>query len=69
MKQQIDTAMNKEMDRLAFLKLVGVSLVALTGASAVFKVLEGATGSSHAQAAGYGSSSYGGGMRQEAKSS
>lgn len=59
MKNEIDSLLQKEMDRRDFLKHVGVGLVALTGASALVRTLNG-VGSPQVRAGGYGASAYGG---------
>lgn len=58
MKNDLDNLLQKEMDRREFLKHVGIGLVALTGASALLKALNG--GSTPRRTAGYGASAYGG---------
>jgi hypothetical protein len=63
MKEELDSLLQKEMDRKDFLKLVGVSFVAMTGIVSVLKTLNslgGTSVSSSKQAGGYGSSAYGG---------
>lgn len=74
MKDQVNGLMQKEMDRLTFLKHVGIGFVAITGASAVVKTLTSLNiGQSSAPSAGlqqgqitgtanksYGTSVYGG---------
>ena len=59
MKNQLNSLLEKEMDRTAFLQHVGIGLLALTGFSAVFKALNG-YGTNHSVRAGFGSGSYGG---------
>lgn len=58
MKNDLHVLLEKEMDRREFLKHVGVGLVALTGASALLKALNGV--SAPRRTSGYGASSYGG---------
>lgn len=59
MKNDLNVLLEKEMDRREFLKHIGVGLVALTGASAILRALNGT--SAPRRTAGYGASSYGGG--------
>lgn len=59
MKNEIDSLLQKEMDRKDFLKHVGLGFVALTGIAALIKTLNG-VGQPNRQSAGYGSSTYGG---------
>lgn len=68
-KKEIDKLLQKDMDRLTFLKHVGVGFAAITGVATVVKSMSSfggqnvgqhlSAGSSHAQA--YGMSPYGGG--------
>lgn len=64
MKDELDSLLQKEMDRKDFLRLVGISFVAMTGVVSALKTLNGlssgASASSPKQADGYGSSAYGG---------
>lgn len=64
MKQHIDGLLQKKMDRLSFLKHVGVGVVAITGVSGVVKSMSGFGGNDTvgkaAQADVYGASAYGG---------
>ncbi|HEX6258075.1 MAG TPA: hypothetical protein VFZ48_01190 [Candidatus Saccharimonadales bacterium] len=59
MKTELDTLMQKKMDRRAFLKHVTVGFVALTGAAALIKTLTGVNAAPKQQA-NYGASAYGG---------
>lgn len=59
MKNEIDSLLQKEMDRKAFLKHVGAGFIALTGLAALLKTLNG-VGRTNRPNAGYGSSTYGG---------
>jgi len=58
MKNEIDTLLQKEMDRKSFLKHVAIGFIALTGIGAILKTMNsmGTTRST----SGYGASSYGG---------
>ena len=58
---QLDGLFQKKMDRLTFLKHVGIGIVALTGVSTLLKTM-GGFGSSAQQTSGYGygASVYGG---------
>ena len=58
MQDELNGLLQKKMDRLTFLKHIGVGVVALTGVSALVKTM-GSIGSPK-QAAGYGASIYGG---------
>lgn len=61
MKNEFDTLFQKEMDRKAFLRHVGVGLMALTGITTVIKALNGlSTGTTKKHTHGYSSSVYGG---------
>ena len=63
MKDELDSLLQKEMDRKDFLKMVGVGFVAITGVMSLLKTLNGLGGSSTSsskRANGYGSSAYGG---------
>ena len=59
MKNEIDSLLQKEMDRKAFLKHVGAGFIALTGIAALLKTLNG-VGQPNRPSVGYGSSTYGG---------
>ncbi|MBC7746644.1 hypothetical protein H7Y40_01540 [Pedobacter sp.] len=59
MQNELNGLFQKKMDRLTFLKHVGVGVVALTGVSAIVKTM-GGLGSTPSQATGYGASAYGG---------
>lgn len=66
MKSELNNLLAKKMDRKDFLKHVGVGIVALTGVSAMLKVMSplgSSTGTQSAQPTsygyGYGSSAYG----------
>lgn len=58
---QVSSLLGKEMDRLTFLKHVGIGFVALTGIGALVKSMNsfGSVGVK-SPAAGYGASVYGG---------
>lgn len=63
MKNDLNSLLQKEMDRKEFLKLVGVGLVAMTGAASLLKTLSligSGSGGQAARSLGYGSSPYGG---------
>lgn len=66
MKSEFANLLAKKMDRKDFLKHVGVGIVALTGVSAMLKVMSPLGGSpsapqtSQSTSYGYGSSVYGG---------
>lgn len=59
---QVSSLLNKEMDRLTFLKHVGIGFVAMTGVGALVKSMNSFGGSVGVkqQATGYGASAYGG---------
>lgn len=59
MKEELDSLLQKEMDRKSFLKHVAIGFAALTGIAAVVKTLNG-IGSGKSQSMGYGSATYGG---------
>ena len=57
---QLNGLLQKKMDRLTFLKHVGIGFVALTGVGSVVKTL-GSLGTNGVRATnGYGASAYGG---------
>ncbi len=61
MKQELDTLLNKKMDRKDFLKHVAIAVVALTGVGALLKTLAPAPKQAPAVSHnGYGASVYGG---------
>lgn len=60
MQSDFNGLLQKKMDRLTFLKHVGVGFVALTGVGSVVKALGGFGTSSSSQTSGYGGSAYGG---------
>lgn len=61
MKDELNGLFQKKMDRLTFLKHVGVGFVALTGFSALIKTMGNLGGAPRQTASvGYGSSVYGG---------
>jgi hypothetical protein len=59
MKDELDSLLQKKMDRRDFLKHVGVGFAAITGIAAVVKTMNSLGGKSKAKAAGYCSSTYG----------
>lgn len=61
MKNELESLLQKEMDRRDFLKHVGIAFVALTGVAALLKTLNGFGGNTRTrQTVGYGSATYGG---------
>jgi hypothetical protein len=61
LKQELNTLLNKKMDRKDFLKHVGIAVIAATGVGAVVKTLANSDSSKVSQqSAGYGGSVYGG---------
>lgn len=56
MKEELDSLLEKEMDRKSFLKHVAIGFAALTGIAAILKTLNGVGNKN----TGYGSSAYGG---------
>ncbi len=56
MQKLITSLQQREMDRLEFLRFVGVALLLLTGISRIIKSLHALSGSTNS---GYGSSPYG----------
>lgn len=61
-KQQLNTILQKEMDRKSFLKHIGIAAIAVMGVPAVLKSFDSLGGGKSAErtVAGYGSSAYGG---------
>lgn len=59
LNDQLGQLLEKEMDRKDFLKHVGVGLVAMTGATAILKALNGANVPAGRVTAGYGLANYG----------
>lgn len=60
MKNELDSLLQKKMDRKDFLKHVGIGFAALTGVAAVIKTLNSFGGAPRNRQMGYGSSAYGG---------
>lgn len=60
MKNELDSLLQKEMDRKSFLKHVGIGFVAMTGVAALLKTLNNFGGNNARVGRGYGSSAYGG---------
>lgn len=58
MKDELNGLLQKKMDRLTFLKHVGVGVVALTGVGTIVKTMGGV--GAPKVSAGYGASIYGG---------
>jgi hypothetical protein len=68
MKDEVDSLLQKPMNRLDFLKHVGVGIAAITGAAMVVKTMNSLGGSSAKQRTlGYGSATYGGNKGQQPK--
>lgn len=59
MKNEVDKLLQKQMDRKAFLKHVGVGFVALTGFATLLKTLNSVSDKPK-RTSGYGASAYGG---------
>lgn len=59
MKNDVETLLQKEMDRKGFIKQVAIGFAAIAGLTAVAKTLSSMAGNKN-QNLGYGSSSYGG---------
>ena len=64
MKNELDSLLQKEMDRKSFLKHVAIGFAAMTGVAAAIKTLNGFGSNSRSQSLGYGSSTYGGSKKQ-----
>ena len=62
LKQELNTLLNKKMDRKDFLKVVGVGVIAATGVGALLRTVNPTQPKKQASVApqGYGSSAYGG---------
>lgn len=60
MKNELDSLLQKEMDRKSFLKHVGIGFVAMTGVAALLKTLNNFGGNTNRVGRGYGNSAYGG---------
>jgi hypothetical protein len=61
MKDEVNSLLQKPMNRLDFLKHVGVGIAAVTGAAVVVKTMNSlGNHSSKQQSVGYGSAPYGG---------
>ena len=68
MKDEVNSLLQKPMNRLDFLKHVGAGIAAITGLAVVLKTMNSlGTASGHKQSLGYGSSSYGGGKKDQPK--
>lgn len=59
MKNDIDTLLQKEMDRKGFIKHVAIGFAAIIGITAIAKTVKTMTYGNNAKV-GYGSSTYGG---------
>jgi hypothetical protein len=65
MKDEVNSLLQKPMNRLDFLKHVGAGIAAITGLAVVIKTMNSmGTASNRKQSVGYGSSAYGGGKDQ-----
>lgn len=61
MKQEVNKLLQKQMDRKAFLKHIGIGFIAITGFATLLKTLNGLSGGHNpVQGTGYGTSAYGG---------
>jgi hypothetical protein len=63
MKDELNSLLQKPMNRLDFIKHVGIGIAAITGAAAVVKTMNslgGNTSTKKKQSLGYGSAVYGG---------
>jgi hypothetical protein len=69
MKDEVNSLLQKPMNRLDFLKHVGVGIAAVTGAAMVVKTMNSLGGSTKQQSVGYGSAVYGGKKDQQPKAS
>lgn len=59
MKDELDSLLQKKMDRRDFLKHLGIGFAAITGIAAVLKTMNSLGGKSQTKTVGYGSSTYG----------
>ena len=60
-RKQLDTVLQKEVDRKDFLKHVGIAAAAIVGVPTLLKVVgQGSLTPGRSSAAGYGASAYGG---------
>lgn len=61
-KQELNTLLNKKMDRKDFLKVIGVGVVAATGVGTLLRTIAPAPANKQASnnPQGYGGSAYGG---------
>jgi hypothetical protein len=65
MKDEVNSLLQKPMNRLDFLKHVGAGIAAITGVAVVIKTMNGLGNTpGNKQSLGYGSSSYGGNKDQ-----
>lgn len=69
MKNELDSLLQKEMDRKGFLKHVAIGFAAFTGVAAAIKTLNGVGSNSRKQTVGYGSSTYGGNVKKQSSPS
>lgn len=69
MKDEVNSLLQKPMNRLDFLKHVGVGIAAVTGAAVVVKTMNSLGNNTKQQTVGYGSAVYGGKKDQEPKAS
>ena len=58
-QKQVNELLQKRMDRKAFLKHVGIGVLAMTGLTGALKLLQGG----HKSTKGYGDNAYGGTAR------
>ncbi len=60
-RKQLNTVLQKEVDRKDFLKHVGVAAAAIVGVPAILKVVsQGSVSPARSSSVGYGASAYGG---------
>lgn len=59
LQNDVQTLLQKKMDRREFIKHVGIGFAALVGVSAVLRTMS-SMGGNNQQSVGYGSSTYGG---------
>jgi hypothetical protein len=64
MKDELDSLLQKEMDRKGFIKHVAIGFAAITGIAAMLKTLNG-FGNANRSGMGYGTSTYGGAKPQQ----
>lgn len=64
-KNQLNSLLNKKMDRSGFIKHVAVGMVAMSGVGAALKMLAPKPEATNSSALGYGGSAYGGGKSEK----